>query len=158
MLGCGSFIYLYCGWVGGGQRRLCWWLWQAEVLAYVQQVAAGCWPAAADGGLWEPEREVFARGRRETAQCCPAPIRVPPATASRLCCPRCPCPAQRGWEVSDGCFVFRTAGAGAAGAGDAMQEDRPAAATAGATPATGLAAQDLINHCLTYAKELERIV
>jgi hypothetical protein len=54
---------------------------------------------------------------------------------------------QRGWEVSGGRVIFKPEGS-------VMQEDT--AANRGGNG--GLAAQDLINHCLAYAKELERIV
>lgn len=70
-----------------------------------------------------------------------ADLRPSLLTHCSACCHPLP---QRGWEVSGGRVTFQ---------GAAMEEDRGAAAAEG-----GLAAQDLINHCLAYAKELERIV
>ncbi|GAB4816975.1 hypothetical protein N2152v2_004021 [Parachlorella kessleri] len=67
---------------------------------------------------------------------------------------------QRGWEASGGRLIFKTAAG--EGGGAAMEEDQAGGAANGAAAgglAQGpLAAQDLIGHCLTYAKELERIV
>lgn len=132
---------------------------EAELAQYAAEVGSGCL-----GRGWADDLAVFAS--RETS--------IRPGPGSRMCCaaaaagsgwqlatahPRCPppCAWQRGWELAGGRVVF--CGGGSEGpAAAAMEEDGRAARAAGAAAGGPLAAQDLIQHCLAYAKELERIV
>lgn len=64
------------------------------------------------------------------------PACAPPASPSHA-----PPYVQHGWEVSNGRITFKPAA------------DKDAAAAAAALPSL-----DIINHCLNYAREVERIV